>query len=111
MNSDSGASNLFVDPEDRYVVFGAVRPGGAGGTDLYISWRSGSDWTTPTNLGPSVNTAGTEFCPFVSRDGRWLYFTRVKTIAEGRVERNVYVIRFDAERYRGKSAGASEQRD
>src|SRR5262245_38476533 len=34
VNADSGASNLFVDPDERYIVFGAVRPGGAGGSDL-----------------------------------------------------------------------------
>jgi WD40-like Beta Propeller Repeat len=100
INADSGASNLFVDPDERYVVFGAVRPEGRGGVDLDISWKIPSGWTTPTNLGPTINTTGTEFCPFVSRDGRSLYFTRVSTLADKRVVRNVYVVRFDANRYR-----------
>jgi len=100
INADSGASNLFVDPDERYVVFGAVRPEGRGGLDLYISWKIPSGWTTPINLGPTINTEGTEFCPFVARDGRWLYFTRVSTLADKRVVRNVYVTRFDPNRYR-----------
>ena len=99
INADSGASNLFVDADERYVVFGAVRPEGAGGMDLYISWKTATGWSTPVNLGPGVNTTATEFCPFVSRDGRSLYFTRVSTLADKRVERNVYVVRFDASRY------------
>jgi Tol biopolymer transport system component len=99
VNADSGASNFFVDPDERYAVFGAVRPEGYGGVDLYITWKRGSEWTTPVNLGPGVNTTATEFCPFVSRDGRSLYFTRVTTLADRRVERNVYVVRFDAGRY------------
>jgi hypothetical protein len=99
INADSGASNLFVDADELYVVFGAVRPEGAGGMDLYISWKTATGWSTPVNPGPDVNTAATEFCPFVSRDGKWLYFTRVSTLADQRVERNVYVVRFDASRY------------
>jgi hypothetical protein len=31
----------------------------------------------------------------VSRDGRFLYFTRVSAPAGGAVTRNVYVVRFD----------------
>ena len=97
INADSGASNLFVDPEERYVIFGASRPEGAGGLDLYISWRSeGVGWTTPRNLGPQVNTAGTEFCPFVSRDGRFLFFTRISPPNVTPVTRNIYVVRFVA---------------
>ena len=95
INADSGASNLFVDADERYVVFAAIRPEGRGGVDLYISWRNGESWTPPRNLGDLVNTSATEFCPFVSRDGRYLYFTRASTV-EGRATRNVYVVRFDA---------------
>lgn len=101
INADSGASNLFVDPDERYVVFGAVRDGGAGASDLYYSRRTASGaWTTPVTLGPQVNTAGTEFCPFVSRDGRWLYFTRVSPPGLAPQTRDVYVVRFDALRAR-----------
>ena len=96
INADSGASNLFVDPDERYVVFGAVRPEGRGAMDLYLSWRTGAGFTTPRNLGPLVNTDATEFCPFVSRDGKYLYFTRVSTLPDKRVERNIYVVRFDS---------------
>lgn len=95
INADSGASNLFVDPDERYVVFGAIRPEGRGGVDLYISWRKGDSWMPPHNLGDLVNTSATEFCPFVSRDGKYLYFTRASTV-DGRTTRNVYVLRFDA---------------
>lgn len=95
INSDSGASNLFVDPGERYVVFAAARPGGRGGPDLYISHRSGETWTEPRSLGDLVNTKDTEFCPFVSRDGRYLFFTR-NSVVNGQATRNIYVVRFDA---------------
>jgi hypothetical protein len=106
INADSGASNLFVDPNEEYVVFGAVRPEGAGAIDLYISWRNAAGgWTPPRNLGAEVNTAGTEFCPFVSRDGRFLFFTRISPPNVTPLTRNIYVVRFDSLRARLK-AGA-----
>lgn len=44
--------------------------------------RSGNDcqpqfgpWTAPVNLGPPVNTVFTEVDPFISKDGRSLYFS------------------------------------
>jgi Tol biopolymer transport system component len=100
INADSGASNLFVDPDERYVVFAAVRPEGMGGPDLYVSSRTSDGWTPPRNLGAQVNGPGVEFCPFVSRDGRYLYFTRITTLPDKRVERNVFVVRFDGMRER-----------
>jgi outer membrane protein OmpA-like peptidoglycan-associated protein len=32
-------------------------------------------WTEPENLGPEVNTAGNESCPFIHSDNQTLYFT------------------------------------
>jgi Tol biopolymer transport system component len=106
VNADSGASNLFVDPDERYIVFGAIRPEGRGGVDLYIRWRTGDAWSTPRNLDPLVNTAGTEFCPFVSRDGKYLYFTRISPLGTP-LARNVYVVRFDGLRERLKQSSIS----
>lgn len=98
INGDSGASNLFVDPDERYVVFIGGGRAGYGGADLQISFRTPTGWTPARNLGPLVNTDAVEFCPYVTPDGRWLFFTRVvqppgqpPTAAT----RNVYVVRFD----------------
>lgn len=33
-----------------------------------------SDWSAPVNLGPVVNTAANEVTPFISKDGRSLFF-------------------------------------
>jgi Tol biopolymer transport system component len=94
INADSGASNFFIDPAERYAVFAANRPDGRGSADLYISFRRSGSWTLPQNLGSAINTPAAEFCPFISRDGAWLYFTRATT-TNGNTVRNIYVVRFD----------------
>lgn len=66
-------------PDQSYIIFSSSgRRDGTGPVgDLYIGLRR-ADWTwePARNLGPLVNTDRTEFCPVVSPDGRYLYFTR-----------------------------------
>ena len=43
--------------------------------DLFISFLDSTGvWSKPLNLGPSINTPGEESSPFLSHDGKTLYF-------------------------------------
>lgn len=66
----SGFPHLAADGNTLY--FASNRPDGYGGFDIYVSYRTGSNWSTPENLGPAVNTPGDEITPYF--DGRTLYF-------------------------------------
>jgi Tol biopolymer transport system component len=54
-----------------------ARPGGFGGPDLWVTKRASKDshWGEPVNLGPLVNTAAEEACPYISPDASTLYFS------------------------------------
>lgn len=78
VNSTGAESNPFIDPDERFLLFFSVRPGGYGDSDLYVSFREAEGWQAPQNLGPLVNGALGEFCPFVSADGKTLYFSRIQ---------------------------------
>jgi outer membrane protein OmpA-like peptidoglycan-associated protein len=73
-NSDdysTGHPSLSLDGNKLY--FCSDKPGGYGGTDIYVcKWEKG-EWGVPTNLGPSINTEGDEKFPFVHADST-LYF-------------------------------------
>jgi Tol biopolymer transport system component len=58
------------------VVFATNRPGGAGGQDLWSSTRSSLNgtWSTPVNLGVTVNSASAESFPSLSADRTSLFF-------------------------------------
>lgn len=58
--------------DGQALFFAAERADGYGGFDLYISYKDGSSWSKPVNLGPEVNTPGDEISPFF--DGTNLYF-------------------------------------
>ncbi|MBA4145186.1 MAG: hypothetical protein C0523_05445, partial [Cytophaga sp.] len=50
--------------------------GSFGEEDLYVSTKDSSGkWSTPANLGSTINTSGFEISPFLSADGKRLYFS------------------------------------
>jgi outer membrane protein OmpA-like peptidoglycan-associated protein/tetratricopeptide (TPR) repeat protein len=67
---------------DTLMIFSSSRDGGYGGSDLYYSTQSDGRWLTPKNLGPQINSAYDETTPYLTTDGRTLYFSsnNVKSI-------------------------------
>ena len=55
--------------------------------DLYVSFPEGDDsWTEPVNLGEGVNGPESEFRPYVTGDGEYLFFTTSDPVTErGRI--------------------------
>ncbi len=73
-NSDEySVGHPSLSRDDQLLYFASDMPGGSGGTDLYVSRNQNGRWGKPTNLGPDINTKGSEFFPFVD-DGGNLYF-------------------------------------
>lgn len=70
------------DADEYYVSFSAngnlyfssSRAGGFGEEDIYMSKKQNGQYSTPVNLGPFVNTAKSEYDPFISRDEKLLIF-------------------------------------
>ncbi len=75
VNSTDNEGAQCISRDGRIMIFTACgRPDGLGRCDLYISLRHGNQWTTPRNIGPSVNSAAWESQPSLSMDGNTLYF-------------------------------------
>ncbi|MBX2946182.1 MAG: tetratricopeptide repeat protein [Cyclobacteriaceae bacterium] len=55
----------FIDDTGKILYFASDKPGGLGGMDLYRSEYVNGKWTTPVNLGGSINTAMNEVSPYV----------------------------------------------
>ncbi|RYY90135.1 MAG: hypothetical protein EOO15_03795 [Chitinophagaceae bacterium] len=86
-----GATNPFIDPDERYLLFHVSERPGVG--DLYVSWRGDAGWTAPVALGSEVNSPISEFCPFVHGPGGYLYFARTEVQPGGRRTENIWRIR------------------
>lgn len=62
-----------VGPDELY--FHSGRAGGRGGLDIWRTVRKDGVWQDPTNIA-AVNSTANEGWPFVSADGKELWFTR-----------------------------------
>ncbi len=71
---DGASGDLFLF-NDSICLFSSTREGGMGGHDIYFAIRRQGAWQEPQNLGPAINTPFDERFPFLTRDGRTLYFS------------------------------------
>ena len=77
VNSGRSHFNAFVAPDEGYLIVPIEgRADSIGGCDYYVVFRTPDDrWSQPINLGPAVNTKGSqEFSPYVSPDGKYFFF-------------------------------------
>lgn len=65
-----------ITEDGNTLYFISNMPGGYGKTDIYKSTFDGQNWSAPINLGPTVNTDGTEMFPSIYKDT--LYFVSDK---------------------------------
>jgi len=79
VNSSSDEGAVSISADGLALFFISDRPGGYGLHDIWVTWRTSSHdpWSTPVNLGPTVNSSSREGSPEVSADGRELYFDDV----------------------------------
>lgn len=75
INSANWDSQPSVSSDGRHLFFASNRPGGQGGSDIWMS-TLGDDgyWGPAQNLGPEINTPGEDNSPFIHPDGNTLYF-------------------------------------
>ena len=76
INTAHYEADVFVDPDESYIIFCANRPKGLGMGDLYISFKNADGtWSQSKNMGEPINSGYHELCPFVSKDGKYLFYT------------------------------------
>lgn len=65
-----------ISADGKTLYFVSDRPGGFGGYDIYVTYRSDDGkWSTPVNMGPTINSPGNEKTPFIHSDSQTLYFS------------------------------------
>jgi len=66
-----------IAPDESFMVFTAIRPGGLGATDLYLTLHMpDGTWSEPRNMGRRINSAYYEFGARISPDKKYMFFTR-----------------------------------
>ncbi|MDT8449186.1 MAG: sialidase family protein [Wenzhouxiangellaceae bacterium] len=81
---ERGLGDTFVAPDESYLIFTGRRDDGYGGGDLYVAFREANGgWGEPVNLGPEVNSDMLDYCPMVTPDGKYLFFSRRRSDPPG----------------------------
>lgn len=74
INSDQPEHSPYIAPDGSYVLFSSFH-GSQGRSDLFVSFRADDgSWTRPRNLGTRVNSPWKDEYPYVSADGKYLFF-------------------------------------
>ena len=90
INSSYNEGAGSISGDGKTLVFASCdRPKAIGNCDLYISRRTGNNWSTPVNLGINVNSTEWDSQPSLSADGRTLYFTSTRRGGQG--QEDIYV--------------------
>jgi len=78
INTNRYEADVFIAPNESYMIFCSIRRKGLGlgQGDLYISFKDeDGNWSEAVNMGESINTEKHELCPFVTPDGKYLFYT------------------------------------
>lgn len=90
INTPANQGTSSISADGRTLIFTACNDReGYGSCDLYISQKTGDDWSVPKNLGPEVNGKSWESQPTLSADGNTIYFVSDRKGGVGR--RDIYV--------------------
>ncbi len=78
VNSEVDEGDIYVSPDESYLIHVAAgRPDSLGGADLYVSFKQADgSWGQDINLGDTINSKGIDYCPMVTPDGAYFFYTQ-----------------------------------
>jgi Tol biopolymer transport system component len=93
-NSDSSAS---ISNDGLTLYFNSDRPGGHGSWDVYMTTRptKKDPWGKAVNVGPPINSSYVDGEPWITQDGRELYFISYRPGGYGKAD--IWVTRRETE--------------
>lgn len=75
INTRDYEADVFIAPDESYIIFASKRSSGFGSGDLYISFKRDGTWTEAKNMGSAINTESNELCPYVTPDGKYFLYS------------------------------------
>lgn len=107
--SFTGEASRYLHPaissNDSLIVFSTDQLPTSGGLDLYVARLTSTGWSKPMNLGPSINSSGHEWYPFLDRENN-LWFSSTGHSGYGGYD--IYVCSFNGTQWeRPRNLGSS----
>ncbi|MFW5760663.1 MAG: OmpA family protein [Cyclobacteriaceae bacterium] len=72
----SNKANFFLANNQKVIIMAIQRDDSRGNRDLYVSFKQDDGtWSEPKNMGKDINSSAEEAAPFLSADGKTLFFS------------------------------------
>lgn len=96
INSDGYEFNAFLANDESFIMYTCYnKKGGSGSGDLYISYkRTNNEWGNGENLGPEINSAQMDYCPYVNEKSGMMYFTSKRSTVKKQFDKNQNITEF-----------------
>lgn len=77
VNSELDEFNSFISHDGSFLLYTTTGFGdGLGGGDIWVNFKNeDGTWSGPKNLGEQVNSIKLDYCPSITPDGKYLFFT------------------------------------
>jgi len=83
INTKYAEGDPYIAPDESFLIFVSYnRPEGLGDGDLYISFNRNGAWTPAKHLDAPINSSALDFCPNMSPDGKYFFFTSERGFAD-----------------------------
>lgn len=84
LNTEKWEGSAAFFPDNNRIIFSSERKGGFGGKDLYMAEKiSENTWGNIVNLGNTINSSYDEDAPFLTADGKILFFASNGKLSTG----------------------------
>lgn len=96
VNSEYFDSQPTITSDGMTVYFASDRPGGSGGTDIWMTTRTGDSWSSAVNV-KNVNSPADDIAPSIAPDGKTFYFSSNRAGGAGGFD--LYVVKKTGEMF------------
>jgi len=88
INLPASSFNAFIASDESYLIFSTYLQEGANWhSDMFISFSDDDGtWSEPRNFGTQINSSGNDHAPWVSHDGKYLFFSSTRLDSSGKNE-------------------------
>jgi len=79
LNTQHHEWDTYIAPDESYMIYCSTMPAGLGEDDLYVTFKTNDgSWSKPIHMGNKINSPKSENRPYVSPDGRYLFYASTK---------------------------------
>ncbi|MDB5262314.1 MAG: hypothetical protein JWQ14_1595, partial [Adhaeribacter sp.] len=95
INTRDYEGDAYITPDGKFMYYSTSHYAENGDKDIYVSERDANgDWGKPKSMGTLINSADDDDSPYLTRDGKTMYFTSRGHNSMGGYD--VFVTKFDS---------------